>query len=138
MNLVMSIAKKYFDLMLEGKKKYEFRRKFVNTPCNAFIYVPYPVCEIQGYIEFDNPIVDTPKRINKIALSQCIIEDSDILEYMSGIEQGYAIPIKTVKRLRKPIPLNYLHNNYAFTAPQNYILADKKSELLSYLFNNLL
>ena len=39
MNLIISIEKKYFDLMLKGLKKYEFRRKFINDPCNAFIYI---------------------------------------------------------------------------------------------------
>lgn len=137
MNLIISIEKKWFDLMVEGKKKYEFRRKFIDTPCNAFIYVPSPICEIQGYVEFGDPIIDTPNKINRLALSQGINEDSDILEYMEGIDYGYAIPIKKVKKLNKPISLDYLRENYTFTAPQSYIIVDKKPFLLDYLLNSL-
>ena len=133
MNLVISIEKKYFDLMLKGKKVYEFRRKFVDMPCRAFVYVPFPVGEAQGYIEFGKPIRDIPYKINEIALSQGISEDSDILEYLAGAKLGYAIPVKRIKELKHPVSLDYLRKNYAFTAPQNYLIADKKPDLLGYL-----
>lgn len=133
MNLILSIEKKYFDLMLKGLKKYEFRRKIINDPCNAFIYIPNPYKEIQGYIEFDSPIVDTPENINQIALSQGLEEDSDILEYMEGLEKGYAIPVKEIKLLKSPVKLSYLREHFDFTAPQSYVIVDKKPELLNYL-----
>lgn len=137
MNLIISIEKKYFDLMLKGLKKYEFRRKFINEPCNAFIYVPNPFGEIQGYIEFESPIIDIPENINKIALSQNLEEDSDILEYMEGLEKGYAIPVKNVKLLSSPVQLNYLREHFDFTAPQSYVIVDKKPELLDYLLKRV-
>jgi len=139
MNLLMSIEKKYFDLMLKGKKKYEFRRKFINTLCNAFIYIPSPISEIQGFVEFGKPIIGRPEKINQIALSQNINtgEDSDILEYMNGIDIGYAIPVNKSRKLKKPVTLAFLRKHYSFTAPQSYIILDRKPRLLNYLLSSL-
>ena len=139
MILLMSTEKKYFELMLEGKKKYEFRRKFVNTPCSAFIYIPSPISEIQGFIEFGKPIIDSPEKINQIALSQDIDtgEDSDILDYMEGINRGYAIPINNIEKLKKPVTLAFLRKHYSFTAPQGYMILDKRPRLLKYLLSSL-
>jgi len=58
---------------------------------------------------------------------------SDILEYLAGAKLGYAIPVKRIKELKHPVSLDYLRKNYAFTAPQNYLIADKKPDLLGYL-----
>lgn len=137
MNLIISIEKKYFDLMLKHKKKYEFSRKFINGPCSAFIYIPSPVSEIQGYIEFGSPIIESTNRINEIALSQGLDVDSDILEYMKGLKKGYAIPVLTIKKLRKPVSLELLRKKYSFSAPQSYIIVDKKPKLLNYLLKLL-
>lgn len=135
MNLIVSIEKKYFDLMLSGKKKYEFRRKFINVPCGAFVYAPSPASSIVGFVEFSKPIIDTAEKINQLALSQGIEEDSDVLEYLTGLDSGYAIPVKRVRKFKAPATLNFLSNNYSFSAPQSYIIVDKKQDLLAYLKN---
>ena len=137
MNLLISIKEEYFRLIIEGKKKYEFRRKFVLESCNAFIYIPRPICEIQGYIKFSKPIVGTPEVINELALSQNLQEDSDVFEYLTGLAQGFAIPVSKVQTLLSPITLRFLRKKFNFFAPQSYIILDNKPELLEYLKKSL-
>ncbi len=61
MYILISLKKVYFDLMLEGKKKYEFRRKFLNIPCAAFLYISSPVSKVCGVAKLGEPIIESPQ-----------------------------------------------------------------------------
>ena len=49
MNILISIEKQYFDEIKTGIKKFEYRRRFIDEPCRAYLYVTAP----QGYIILD-------------------------------------------------------------------------------------
>jgi len=50
MNVLLSIKPKYVDLILNGEKKYEFRRKiFRNETNKVYVYCTSPVKKIVAY-----------------------------------------------------------------------------------------
>jgi len=51
---------------------------------------------------------------------------------MQSSDKGYAIPILKLVELEK-VSLDYLNKNFDFTAPQGYMIIDKKPKLLAKL-----
>ena len=65
--IIISIQEPYFNRILEGKKKFEYRRKFYDHPVFAFVYVPAPVKRISGLLKLGKPIYDSVDAIARIA-----------------------------------------------------------------------
>ena len=57
-----------------------------------------------------------------------------MLEYLTK-DIGYAIPIKSVKKIEE-VTLEQLKENFpSFNAPQSYFLLNNKKEILEYLLS---
>ncbi|MEC0368607.1 hypothetical protein [Paenibacillus chibensis] len=134
--IILSLQPQPYGLIMQGIKKHEFRRKFLDTSVNAFIYVSSPVKAIKAYIEFDAPIVDEVDPIGRIAEQEGSGTLSGITAYMKGLKTGYAIPIRSFREI-EPLTLEELTNTYHFTAPQSYIFADSRPELKEELLRRL-
>lgn len=134
--IILSLQPEPYEMILQGIKKHEFRRKFPVVPVNAFIYVSSPVKAIQGYIEFGEPIVDEVERLGLIAEEEGSGTVSGISSYMKGLKKGFAIPIRSIREI-EPLPLEELKQKYLFAAPQLYITADSKPELKKELLRRL-
>ena len=132
MNILISIEKQYFDEIKKGIKKFEYRRRFIDGPCIAYLYVTAPFKSIMGYIELDAPIIGTPKEISELAETHRKGIGNGIYEYMKDSVRGYEIPILKLVEIEN-ISLKYLQKNFGLTAPQGYIILDKKPELLAKL-----
>jgi predicted transcriptional regulator len=132
-SVLLSIQPQYYQMIKEGTKKYEYRRKFVTVPTTTFLYVGGATKAIMGYVELDRPIIDSVESICQLAERQKAGSMAGMREYLTGQEKGYAIPILSLHEI-KPVPLSELREKFSwFTVPQSYILLDKKSELLSFL-----
>jgi predicted transcriptional regulator len=132
MNILISIERQYFDEIKTGVKKFEYRRRFVDGSSRAYLYVTAPFKSIMGYIELEAPIIGTPKEISELAKTHRKGIGIEIYEYMKGSDKGYAIRIKKLVEIEN-ISLQYLQKNFGLTAPQGYIILDKKPELLAKL-----
>lgn len=115
-----------------GIKKHEFRRRFRRESTLAFIYVTYPIKEIQGVILLDEPITGNAKKIAEIAESAIPGNGKSVYDYFIEKDFGLAIPIKEVRKI-KPISLDYLREKYNFTAPQFYLSLKNRAELYDEL-----
>lgn len=122
--------------ILNGMKKYEYRRAFLNEAVTAFIYVSSPVKEIRGVIQFGKPIIDSVEKIAMIAEQEQSGWGEGIISYMSGLETGYAVPILSLQEI-PPIPLQQLRSTYQFTAPQSYIYLETNKKLKEALLVRL-
>lgn len=131
--IILSLQPEPYDKIVKGLKKYEFRRKFLSLPVNAFIYVSSPIKAIKGFIEFGQPIWDEVEKIGEIAEMDGSGTKDGIKEYMNGLEQGYAIPIISVRQIES-MPLSDLRTKYNFTAPQSYINIESNPSLAKELF----
>lgn len=132
--IVLSLKDIYLEKMLDGRKKYEYRRRFVNRPVTAFIYLVSPVKSIAGIVKFGQPIVESPHEIARIRESEepNMGAYDGMLKYLGGLEKGYAVPILSVEKI-DPVSLDELRNRFKFVAPQSYMIINDKPELLTFL-----
>lgn len=134
--LLLSLHPGPYNEMKNGIKEYEYRRKFIDGPSRAFIYVSAPVKAVVGLIEFGAPIIDTPERIVDIAEKEKSGSWQGTKEYLSGLEKAYAIPVLSLREMA-PVSLAELRQKFQFTAPQSYFYLNHKPELLSFLEERL-
>jgi predicted transcriptional regulator len=125
-----------FERILSGIKKYEYRRKFLKEAVNAFIYVSTPVKEIRGFIEFGEPLYDKVDKIAEIADQETLGGGGGIVEYLEGLDMGYAIPVISCRTIQS-LSLEELRNNFNFTAPQSYIYVESIPKLQEILNQRL-
>ena len=66
-NVLMSIKPSYAEMILNGIKRYEFRKRgFKKQIDKIFIYSTKPVSKIIGYFTFDKVLKGTPSEIWEI------------------------------------------------------------------------
>lgn len=118
-DVVISIKPKFVDLIKDGQKNYEFRKSIPKKGIDRlWIYTSSPICTLEYVAEIDN-IVTYPKHI----IEEGIGND----DFNNGLKQSkHAYHIKHLYRLKTPLKLERLRNEFGFTAPQSY----------SYLENN--
>lgn len=130
--LLLSLQPKYWQLILEGKKKYEYRRSFRLEAVRAYIYVSSPRQEVAGFIDFGVPIIGAPNEIAEIAERQASGSRQDILDYLKGKDVGYAIPILLFEEMT-PVSLAELRSRFDFAPPQSYQVLDNNPELRDFI-----
>lgn len=134
--IILSLRPKPYTDILNGTKKYEYRRKFSKEAVSAFIYVSSPAKAIQGYIEFGMPIIDKIENIAAIAEEEKPGSREGTLAYLDGLEKGFAIPILSIREIQ-PLSLEELRSDFHFTAPQSYINVDTNPGLKEDLMKRL-
>ncbi len=135
--VIISLMEEYFLNIISGEKRYEYRRKFIDRPCKAFIYVNHPVMAIKGLVEFDKPIIDSVNKICELVENQKAGSTPGMLSYLKGLDKAYAIPILSLTTF-KPIEIKELRQTFPkFTPPQFYISVNKRPKLLEHLLNHI-
>ena len=120
MKVLLSIKPEYAQSILDGTKKYEFRRRVyrdsrVNT---IVIYATKPVGKVIGEFSIKEIHSDHPDILWERTKEFSGITKSFFLSYFSGKEIGHAIEVKKVRKYRKPRNLNdFLPSG---VAPQSY------------------
>lgn len=135
-NILLSLRKKYFDQIITGEKKFEYRRSFKKEATNAYVYLTSPDSVIPGYLKLGEPIVGSPQEISRIAEAQRVGHGSIVFDYLDGAHEAFAIPITELCVFKEPVTLTQAKEvNPSISAPQSYIILDTRRELLSYLQN---
>ncbi|WP_326820988.1 hypothetical protein [Streptosporangium sp. NBC_01756] len=99
--IVMSLYAEYYDLIWQGLKRHEFRRRFLSgTPTTWFVYLNAPVSRLCAVIDLGPAIVDTPEKVAAIAERTRVGNGASVLEYVQDLEQAYAIPILSVREYK--------------------------------------
>jgi predicted transcriptional regulator len=135
-NVLLSLRSEWYQVILDGVKKYEYRRKFLKQPSIAFIYVSGTTRAICAKINFGQPIIASIDELIRIRDAEQRPGGGDGMRaYMQGLKEGFAIPILSCQKI-KPTSLDELRCRFpGFTVPQSYILLDKKTELLDFLLS---
>jgi predicted transcriptional regulator len=124
-DIVISIKPIYTDLILNGEKKYEFRKHNFTKPINkVLIYSTKPIGKIVGYFTIDKVIKNTPSKIWAICHEFAGVSENDFINYFEGFKNAYAIQIKNVFKLLNPILPNDLIEG--FKAPRSFLYIDRK------------
>lgn len=130
--VLMSLREEYYNAMLDGRKHYEYRTRYLKEASNAYIYISKTKKSIVAKIKFGEPIIGDAQTIAAISEQEEPGSYNGMMDYLYN-NIGYAIPIEEITPIEE-VPLSELQQNFPnFVVPQSYYILDKKPELLSFL-----
>jgi len=127
MNVIFSIKPKYVKEIIDGKKKYEFRKAIPksNTIESAFIYSSAPTQKIVGKFKPGKVICDTPENLWAQLYRWAGINEEEFFTYFEGKKTGFAIAIDELHVFEPPIDPEKLRKD--FVPPQSFCYVEKYS-----------
>lgn len=125
-DVVISIKPKFVNLIKAGHKNYEFRKYIPKKGVDRlWIYTSLPICTLEYVAVIDN-IVTYPKHI----IEEGVGND----DFNNGSKQSkHAYHIKHLYRLKTPLKLERLRNEFGFTAPQSYFYLGNNQKLSEFV-----
>ena len=119
MKVLLSIKPEFAEMIFNGSKKYEFRRKIFNKNIKTVIvYVSSPVKKVIGEFEIESIINDDLEKLWLKTKDYSGITKEYFFEYFNNKEKGYAIKIKKTKRYKQ---LLSIIDDFKKTPPQSFI-----------------
>jgi len=120
MDVLISIQPQYVEKILNGTKRYEFRKI---TPAKSavrdfYIYSSAPVQRVVARFPMTEVHVGSPEAIWEKCGEFAGGPREDFFEYFEGREKAYAIEITGLQRFDKPI--NPYKQDEKFWPPQSY------------------
>lgn len=119
MKVLLSIKPKYAELILNGEKKYEFRRAIFKRPLvkKVVIYASSPISKVIGEFEIEDILSLDVSELWAYTMEYSGVEKDFYDSYFSGKNIGHAIKIKSVKRYTRH---KELHEFDIKRAPQSF------------------
>lgn len=131
-HVLMSLREEYYNAMLEGRKHYEYRTRYLKEESETYIYISKTKKSIVAKIKFGEPIIADANTIALIAEQEEPGSYNGMMKYLYN-NIGYAIPVEKIIPIEE-VSLSELQQQFPnFVVPQSYYLLDKKPELLSFL-----
>lgn len=120
MRVLLSIKPEFADLILNGTKKYEYRRVIFQDPRvrSVVIYATLPIGRIVGQFDIKGVISDQPEKVWEKTRTRAGISRASFEAYFFGKKVAHAVAISKVKRYQRPIPLEELAPNAV--APRSF------------------
>lgn len=113
MNVLLSIKPEFAEKILNGEKKYEFRKTRFRNPGlvdTVFLYASSPVKRIVGWFSLSDVIEGRPEVLwNRFEAQSGISERDRFMEYFSDSDTGYALEIEDSVEFEPPVnPSEYI------------------------------
>ncbi|MDU9024223.1 ASCH domain-containing protein [Pseudomonas corrugata] len=110
MKVLLSIKPEYAEKILQGKKRFEFRKSIFRNPDvkTVVIYATMPVGKVIGEFDFEEVLSDNPKEIWSQTSRFSGITKKFFNEYFYGRELAHAIKVAAVRRYDTPQNLKEL------------------------------
>jgi len=120
MDVLLSIKPKFAEAIIDGRKRYEFRKsKFAKRHINlVYIYATSPVKKIIGIFKISNIIEDRPCALWDRLKDHAGISEEEFFNYFNNNEMGFALEITDVEKFKNPIDPKTLIQN--FVPPQSF------------------
>ena len=124
MNILISIKPCFCNLILDGQKRYEYRKRVFSRSdvSRVYIYASKPICKVIGYFIVKRIINDTPSMVWDLTHEHGGITKKQYQAYFKGHTKAYAIEIDKVVKIDPIDPKKALQG---FTAPQNFMYVDE-------------
>jgi predicted transcriptional regulator len=124
MDVLLSIKPKYVKSILDGEKRYEFRKTiFKNREINRiYIYSSSPVKKIVGTFEIGGILEGHPVDLWDTVKEFAGIDDRDFFAYFEGKSRAFAIEIQNLQEFDNPI--DPYETMPGFVPPQSYCYMD--------------
>lgn len=122
MKVLLSIKPKYVERILNGTKRFEYRKKiFKNKSVNTVvIYATKPVGMVVGEFFIKDIIKDSPQQIWNLTNEYSGISKNSFDHYFHNIQEGFAIEITHFIKYRKGLALTEVSQKVR-CAPQSFI-----------------
>lgn len=135
--LLLSLKPSYADMVFEGLKKAELRRRMASYVENrhVFVYVSSPKQQLRGGFRVGQVWTGTPAQVWKFVSSMASMRKHEFDSYFSGSEVAFALEITDVWEYRNPVHLNFLRRRLSrFVVPQSWrYLKPEEYQVLSQL-----
>ena len=117
--VLLSIHPEYANAILDGSKKFEFRRVIFKHPVSEIVvYATQPVGRVLGSFTIADILMDAPKDIWRKTSKQGGVSKEKFEEYFENRALAFAIKISSPTRFLTPQPLSrYVTSN---VAPQSF------------------
>jgi predicted transcriptional regulator len=127
MDVLLSIKPKYVKSIIEGGKRYEFRKTiFRNREIDRiYIYSSSPVKKIVASFEVGEILEDHPIDLWDNVKEYAGIDDQDFFSYFAGKSRAFAIGIRDLREISTPIDPR--ETVPGFVPPQSYCYLDDLS-----------
>jgi len=118
----LSIKPEYVDKILQGTKKYEFRRRIAkDTIDSIYIYSTYPVMKVVAKVEVSGIVFAAPSTLWENTKSAAGISRRKYREYFKGCKTAYAYKLGGIYMFDPPKSLQEFGVPFA---PQSFIYID--------------
>ena len=127
--LIISLKPYYADMVFEGLKKVELRRRIASQISNrdVFIYVSSPVRQLRGGFRVGQVWEGSPEDVWNIVADLSTINRREFDAYFQGQTVAYALEVTNVWEYESPVALGWLRDLFDdFVVPQSWRYA--KSE----------
>ncbi|MBI2831989.1 MAG: ASCH domain-containing protein [Chloroflexi bacterium] len=124
MNALLSIRPKYAEAIMNGDKRYEFRKTIFRDKEieKVFVYSTAPVKRIVGYFQIGGVIEDNPAHLWEEFSAMSGLNDAEFFAYFGDAERGFAIEIAGVKQFETALdPKKHIPG---FVPPQSFCYLD--------------
>jgi type I restriction enzyme S subunit len=126
MHALLSIKPKHVESIIQGQKKYEFRKSIFKGKEieKVYIYATSPTQRVVGTFMVGEIIKDHPRNLWSRLKGYSGLDELEFFSYFAGPEIGFAIQIKNVQEFEHPLnPRDFIPN---FTPPQcfRYLAVD--------------
>ena len=125
MNVLLSIKPKYVEEIMNGNKRYEFRKSIFRCREDielVYIYSTSPVKKIVGVFTIETIIEDHPRNLWEKFKEFSGIGEEEFFSYFGGHKKGFAIGIGNVEVFEEPIDPRITITD--FTPPQSFCYID--------------
>ena len=121
--LLLSLKPCYADLVFEGLKTAELRRRIAShiKDRDVFIYVSSPIMTLRGGFRVGDVWSGAPEEVWRMVSKLAGVNKPDFDTYFEGQAIAYAFEIKAVWEYRSPVSLNALRDRFSnFVVPQSW------------------
>lgn len=120
MNVLLSIKPEYAEKILNGCKKYEFRRILFKNPMvkKVVIYASSPIQKVIGEFDVECILSLEPEKLWEKTEKYSGVNKEFYDSYFEGKDIGHAIKVKNTRRYRKRLELSDYNIKYA---PQSFV-----------------
>lgn len=128
----MTLKPEFYDLIWEGGKTFEFRRRFLEgRPVRWFVYLAAPVSRLTAVIDLAPARAGSPEEIAAIAERMRPGNGASVLAYVKDTPRAFAIPIRGVAEYPGLSAAALGAELGKFHAPQGYLRLMRHRRLLA-------
>ena len=129
--LIISLKPCYADLLFEGLKRVELRRRIASqiSDRDVYIYVSSPVRELRGGFRVGQVWEGSPDAVWSMVSELATLDRPEFDAYFRGQTVAYALEVTNVWQYQSSVSLSWLRDRFGdFVVPQSWRYAKDEEE----------